>query len=207
MRINTQRGIAPLIVLLIVAGIAVGGGTVVVKKNAVKKAEKAAMEAQLNASSTISVDTNSSNDKTIHVTLNEQNSSGQSGKVTITEVNGKAKVILNITGKPSNIAQPAHIHLNSCSNIGGVKFALTSVTNGASQTTLDVSIADLLVGLPLSINVHKSAAESSVYVACGDILAANLKASSSTKVIVPKVATTSVKTKVDVNANVDVNVQ
>lgn len=214
MRINTQRGIAPFIVLLIVAGIAVGGGTVAVKKNAVKKAEKAAMEAI--ASSTASMNRGSTTPHTIQVDLKEQNSSGQSGMAVLTEVNGKVKVVVNLSGKPSTVAQPSHIHLGSCATIGGIKYPLTNVSKGAAQTMLDISLTDFVKLLPLSLNVHKSAAEASVYVACGDILAANVKSTSSASLKVKDIkatttATTSVKVngkvKVNVDANATVNVQ
>ncbi|MDQ3014304.1 MAG: hypothetical protein M3Q73_00355 [bacterium] len=209
MKINTQRGIAPFIVLLIVAGIAVGGGTVAVKKNAAKKAEKAAMEAL--ATSTDSMKKGSTTPHTIQVTLKEQSASGQNGTAVLTEVNGKVKVIVNLSGKPSTVTQPAHIHLGSCATIGGVKYPLTNISNGAAQTMLDISLTDFVKLLPLSINVHKSASEASVYVACGDILAANVKSISGASLNIkdPKVATTSLKANGSVNVNVDasVNVQ
>ncbi|MEO6457058.1 MAG: LPXTG cell wall anchor domain-containing protein [Chloroflexia bacterium] len=40
-------------------------------------------------------------------------------------------------------------------------------TNGASETTVNVSLADLLAGT-YAINVHKSPTEASIYTACGD---------------------------------------
>jgi plastocyanin len=67
------------------------------------------------------------------------------------------------------VPQPAHIHLATCTKIGGVKYPLTNIENGSSVTTLAVSIDDLLKDLPLAVNVHKSATAATVYVACGDI--------------------------------------
>src|SRR3989344_2256782 len=105
----------------------------------------------------------------IEVALASQNNSGESGTAKIAEENGKIKVTLDFSGAPAGVTQPAHIHTGSCATIGGVKYPLTFPVNGKSETTLDVSMADLLAGLPLAINVHKSGAEANVYVACGDI--------------------------------------
>lgn len=164
---NTQKGIAPIAVLII-ALLVIGGGTAAVKSNNKKKTARE-NEAALNATSTSATST-STIPSSIQVKLSEQNNSGQSGTAILTETNGKTKVIVNFTGKPSGVAQPAHIHLSSCATIGAVKYPLTNVDKGASQTELNVTMAELLAGLPLSINVHKSAAEASVYVACGDIV-------------------------------------
>lgn len=107
--------------------------------------------------------------KSVTVTLATQNNSGEQGTAELKSEDGKTKVELMVTGAPADIAQPAHIHLNSCATIGGVKYPLTNVVNGKSETMIDVSLDELLAMLPLSINVHKSAAEAGIYVACGDI--------------------------------------
>lgn len=103
------------------------------------------------------------------VNLLPQNDSSQSGTATLTEENGKVKVSLTISGGAQGIAQPAHIHLGACPDVGAVKYPLTSVSNGTSETMLDVSFDQLRSELPLGINVHKSADEAKVYVACGDL--------------------------------------
>ena len=104
------------------------------------------------------------------VNLVEQNASGESGTATITEVEGGVRVVLNLIGASEGVVQPAHIHANSCADIGGVQYPLTFPMNGSSETMLEVSMDELQAGLPLSVNVHKSAEEVSVYVACGDIV-------------------------------------
>lgn len=111
-------------------------------------------------------------EETSKVTVNiaEQNSSGEFGTAILTEIYGKVQVVLNLTGAPQDAAQPAHVHTNSCANIGGVAYPLEFPVNGSSETTLQVSMNDLRGKLPLSINVHKSPEEASVYVACGDLL-------------------------------------
>jgi len=104
------------------------------------------------------------------VNLMEQNGSGESGTATITEVEGGVKVVLSLIGAPEGVVQPAHIHVNACADIAGVQYPLEFPTNGSSETMLEVFMNELQAGLPLSVNVHKSAEEASVYVACGDIV-------------------------------------
>lgn len=104
------------------------------------------------------------------VNLSEQNSSKESGTATLREVDGKVVVTLNMTGAPEGVApQPAHIHVGACPNVGTVKYPLTNVMNGTSETTLGVTLDQLRSELPLGINVHKSQPEASVYVSCGDL--------------------------------------
>lgn len=105
----------------------------------------------------------------ISVTLSEQNKSGESGTATLMEVEGKVKVTFKLTGVPADVAQPAHIHVGACPDVGAVKYPLTSPIDGMSETMLDVTLSQLKSELPLGINVHKSAAEAKVYVSCGDL--------------------------------------
>ena len=107
-------------------------------------------------------------EKYLMIDLSSQNDSGESGTATITEEEGKAKVVLSLSGSLA-APQPAHIHTGSCADLGGVKYPLTSPVSGVSETMLDVSANDILSQLPLAINVHKSVEEISTYVACGDI--------------------------------------
>jgi hypothetical protein len=97
----------------------------------------------------------------------------QTGTVTLTAMNGQTQVVVDIDPSPdgASVAQPAHIHAGACATIGAVEFPLTSVVNGQSTTTVDISLADLQAGA-YSINVHKSADEVGVYTSCGDIPAA-----------------------------------
>ncbi len=105
----------------------------------------------------------------IMVNLSEQNDSSQSGTATISEENGKAVVTLSLSGGNFTTPQPAHVHIGACPTPGAVKYPLTNVVSGKSSTTLAVDKKTLLSQLPLAINVHKSAAEVTVYTACGDV--------------------------------------
>ncbi len=108
----------------------------------------------------------------VTVTLGAQNASGQEGKATLVETDGKTKVTIAIGSGTAGIAQPAHIHVGSCPAPGAVKYPLTNVVDGRSETVLDVSLETLTKELPLAINVHKSKDDAKTYVSCGDITAA-----------------------------------
>ncbi|MBI2268386.1 MAG: hypothetical protein HYU80_02980 [Candidatus Blackburnbacteria bacterium] len=103
------------------------------------------------------------------VSLEQQNKSGEYGTATITEKDGKVVVVLSLSGSPKN-PQPAHIHLGTCPTIGAVKYPLSNVVDGKSETLLDINLDTLKSSLPLVLSVHKSVPQAKVYVACGDIL-------------------------------------
>lgn len=111
---------------------------------------------------------------TIHA-LSEQNNSGQSGTATfaISDDESTLTVTINISGG-SSMPQPAHIHIGTCDNLDPKPFLpLNSVVNGTSVTVItDADLADLdyEVSNQFSVNVHKSATEASVYVACGELV-------------------------------------
>jgi hypothetical protein len=110
--------------------------------------------------------------KTITVDLAEENESGQSGTATLTP-NDDGTFEVTIELSPAGEApQPAHIHEGTCPDVGDVAIALNDVVDGTSTTeNVDFPLEDVLrTDSPgYAINVHKSAAESDVYVACGDI--------------------------------------
>ena len=107
--------------------------------------------------------------RTVVVTLDQQNNSGETGTATLTAVGGKTQVELRLAGAPAGIVQPAHIHTGTCANISGVVYPLVFPVDGVSVTTLDISLDTIFTELPLAINVHKSAQEAGIYYACGDI--------------------------------------
>jgi len=109
--------------------------------------------------------------QSITVQMNAQNGSGENGTATITVAGqDQVTVVLNLTNGPST-PQPAHIHKGTCANLNPVPaYPLTNVVNGQSQTTVNAGLGDLMTQ-GYAINVHKSAAEVSTYVSCGDITA------------------------------------
>lgn len=121
------------------------------------------------ADNTTTEQTTVNDEMTMTVPLAAQNDSGESGTATLTEVNGKTTVSINLTGVVDDTPQPAHIHTGACPTPGDVLYPLTNLVAGVSETVLDATIATLRSSLPVAINVHKSADEASVYVACGDL--------------------------------------
>ena len=140
----------------------------------------------------------------VTVALAQQNASGQKGTATLRDIGGETEVVLNLTGEASGGSEPAHIHLGSCANLGAVQYPLTNVANGHSTTTLGVALADILGSLPLAINVHKSAASISTYVACGDIAPSSMPSSSTTS---SSAATSSPSGSLNIKANVGTQTQ
>jgi hypothetical protein len=106
--------------------------------------------------------------------ISEQNNSGQSGSATLTRsADGSSLTVeIEISGG-SGVAQPAHIHRGSCENLDPKPFVpLNNVVNGRSVTVITDPAAlnvDYGISNQYAINVHKSAAEASVYVACGNL--------------------------------------
>ncbi len=106
----------------------------------------------------------------VTIQLMEENGSGQTGTAIITGTeDGKIMVTIELSNGTS-VAQPVHIHKGTCANLDPKPaYPLTSLTNGVSDTMVDVSMETLMTG-EYAINAHKSAAEASVYVACGNIV-------------------------------------
>ncbi|HYO49536.1 MAG TPA: hypothetical protein VEW94_06760 [Chloroflexia bacterium] len=103
------------------------------------------------------------------VTLSAQNDSNQNGTATITDMGGKAIIVSITLSNGTTEPQPAHIHKGTCANLDpNPAYPLSSVVNGKSETEVPDSMDELSKG-EYAINIHKSATEASVYVACGDI--------------------------------------
>lgn len=129
-----------------------------------------AMAPQASPTQTVATSPTETMTEPMTVTLDAQNDSGETGTAVLTEEEeGKTKVTLTIAGAPKGIAQPAHIHSGACPKPGAIVYPLTNVVNGVSETTLDVDTETLMKQLPLAINVHKSASQAAIYVACGDL--------------------------------------
>lgn len=105
----------------------------------------------------------------VEVTLKAQNDSGQDGMVTLEAMGNQTKVTVNVKPGAAGVAQPAHIHEGTCANLNPrPAFPLQSVVDGRSESVIDVPLAEIQ-SKQYAVNVHKSAGEASVYVACGEI--------------------------------------
>ena len=103
--------------------------------------------------------------------LLEQNKSDESGTATLLDGSKGLIVRLRLRGG-GDVDQPAHIHKGTCEKLDPKPlYALTTVHEGQSEKTIEgVTIAQLQK-TPHAINVHKSAKEAAIYVACGNIVA------------------------------------
>ncbi|MGH3112001.1 MAG: hypothetical protein ACRDOP_00870, partial [Gaiellaceae bacterium] len=105
----------------------------------------------------------------VEVELSEQNESGQSGTATLEPAGeGQTTVTLELSNPP-DVPQPVHIHEGTCAELNPQPaFPLENLEDGASDTTVDISVEDLQSG-EYAINAHASEEDVETYVACGDI--------------------------------------
>ena len=170
-----RAGIAPIVALIIVLlALGSGGAYYAVKKLKEQTRERALDSLPLQPPGKKEMKENMGEGimkkHEVAITLNALNNSSQSGRATLTDVDGKkTKVVVEVGSGPAGIAQPAHIHVGACPNPEAVTYPLKNVVNGRSETMLEVSLLTLKEKLPLAVNVHKSAAEVKVYVSCGDL--------------------------------------
>src|SRR4051794_717549 len=108
--------------------------------------------------------------KVVRVTLIDENGSGEDGSAQLTDQgDGTTKVELIMLNAPEGAVQPAHIHKGTCATLDPAPaYPLNNVTDGKSTTVVKVALADLAKD-KYAINVHKSAAEATVYVSCGNL--------------------------------------
>lgn len=105
----------------------------------------------------------------VRMQLTPQNSSGESGTALLTDEGNKTKVVVQINGQPAGVAQPLHIHKGTCATLDPAPaYGLTTLTDGKSETTVDVPLNSLRTG-SYAINGHKSAQDTQTYVFCGNI--------------------------------------
>ena len=102
--------------------------------------------------------------QSLTIALGEVDGSGQSGWATLTNRGAKTEVVLSTT---AGISELNHIHAGSCTDVGGVVHGLTNMADGASVTTVDVTLDSLITG-SFAVRLHK-AGDASVYTSCGDI--------------------------------------
>jgi Cu/Zn superoxide dismutase len=106
----------------------------------------------------------------VNVPITAQNGSGETGTAVLTQMPDGVQVVVSITGAPSGVAQPTHIHMGTCSKLNPApKYPLSNTVDGKSTTMVKgVKLSDLTSG-QYAINIHKSANDIGTYVACGNI--------------------------------------
>jgi hypothetical protein len=110
----------------------------------------------------------SSSERKVLVQLQEQSFSGEAGTATLTAQGDKTRVDILMASYAAN-AQPTHIHKGTCAKLDPTPaYPLHNLVVGKSVTVVPISLDALLKG-KYAINVHRSAKQLKVYVACGDI--------------------------------------
>jgi len=107
--------------------------------------------------------------------LSAQNNSGVTGTVTFWRAGPDTTLVtldLDPSATNSNVSHPAHIHLNSVSEGGGIEYYLSAVNgsspNGTTARKIGVPIEDLAT-FDGHVNVHASPANLETVVAQGNI--------------------------------------
>jgi len=110
--------------------------------------------------------------------LDERAVDGISGTITFKErKNGNALAEINLSGTPAGGIHPAHIHMNSAAEGGGILISLTPVDGGSGESITDIRATDDGTAFDYNdvltanayVNVHLSAEELATIVAQGDI--------------------------------------
>jgi plastocyanin len=168
MRMSFKQGIGAPGIVLIIALIAIIGGFYLYQRSSGGLAQNSPSPSTTPGTTITPSPTPITPE--VRVVLDQQNKSNEIGEATLSERLGKAHVVLVLNNAPTT-AQPAHIHMGSCAKLGAVKYNLNPVTNGRSETDLEVSLAEVLSNQPIAVNVHKSTQQVNTYVSCGDVKA------------------------------------
>jgi hypothetical protein len=112
-------------------------------------------------------------DQPMQFKITAQNGSGENGTATILQGSPGTDaiiVVVRMSGAPSDVAQPMHIHRGTCARLDPKPaYPLTALQDGRSESKVrGITLADLLKG-DYAINIHKSGRDIPAYVACGNI--------------------------------------
>jgi hypothetical protein len=96
--------------------------------------------------------------------------SGITGGAILTDLgDGETAVTIGVVAIGFADPMPAHIYEGTCDDVEeAAKFPLTDVAVGSSNTVIDAEIEEL-TATPHALDIHKSAAEDDIVVACADI--------------------------------------
>jgi len=108
-------------------------------------------------------------DDVVTIQLAEQNGSGESGTATLTAMDDRTLVVLDLQN-PTTGSQPAHVHEGQCGPTldPAPLHGLLNVANGHSETVVNVPLSELTAG-GLAINIHHSDSAFERFVACGNL--------------------------------------
>lgn len=92
----------------------------------------------------------------MQVSFVEKNKSGESGNLTLQEINGKVYLEVALTGNITKEPQPAFVYEGSCDKPDRQLYSLSPVVNGKTANYLTGSLADFKKQFPLALRVHKA---------------------------------------------------
>ncbi len=105
------------------------------------------------------------------LSLSQMNFTGDRAEARIADRDGRVWIALELASGDRDVKRPAYIHIGKC---GGpsrtyAKYRLTDMTDGNSETLIDISPDDFAKDLPLSIQVSQSFDDVYLGAACGTI--------------------------------------
>ena len=104
------------------------------------------------------------------------NQSGIIGTAKLTPLGGDRVAVAVAVNGAGTAPRPIHVHEGPCADLNPVPaIPLTTVANGTSTTEVDASLQQL-TATPHAIFIHKSPEELPVFVACADLMVADLVA-------------------------------
>lgn len=103
------------------------------------------------------------------IPIYSQTSPDKLGSADIKEQNGNVIVLATISGQTPDSDLSANFHEGACPTLGEVKYSLSSVKGGKSETVLSISAAEFVKQLPLALNIRKAPNGAIANVACGDV--------------------------------------
>ena len=103
-----------------------------------------------------------------HIWLEAPAGNFQKGWATLSETEKGLRVELDLA-PAEPVAQPAHIHVGTCDQLGAVVYPLENVIGGHSITDISESDVEDVANGEYSINVHLSFADFKTFTACGEI--------------------------------------
>lgn len=111
----------------------------------------------------------------LHITMNSDNNSGQTGFAVLSDLGAKMRVLVETRAPDFDSAQNAHIHVGNCGEVGEKRGFLKQLLPLAdkpgrvgSTTDLDSMTFKTLATGEWILNVH-DARDNDVYVSCGEI--------------------------------------
>ena len=104
-----------------------------------------------------------------NIALSEENNSGETGNVNLKDVEGKVHLSIGMKGFPEDTLQLARIISGKCNSLSEIRYDLTSIDSGRSESTLDISWDELKGKLPLAVVVYKAPTEMGTISSCGNL--------------------------------------